>query len=183
MVASELHALRHISSNGSTQSIRRRANLLLHLDEGMTAAHVAKVVGLSVTRVLYWQRQFKKIGMSIFPEGDLATIPEMSAEDESASELTTETKESISSGNKPTDDETKTGGKSTVKKKKKKAGKKAKSKVNDSVESIKLKKKAKKKAKARVAKDKADHLIIKKMKKKEKKKLEKKSGKKKSDKK
>jgi len=50
------------------EPLRRRAQLLLLYNNGLSTAEVAQQLGLSLSRTRYWRRQFMLRGMAIFPE-------------------------------------------------------------------------------------------------------------------
>lgn len=60
-----------------TESQRRRARLLLMLDDGAPTRQAAQAVGISPGRARHWRSQFHRLGMQIFPlEGRGATLAE-----------------------------------------------------------------------------------------------------------
>ena len=54
-------------SEAVSETLRRRAQILLLYDEGRSTREVAQVVGLSPRRTRYWRRQFRLRGMEVFP--------------------------------------------------------------------------------------------------------------------
>jgi|GEM_PF-4048082 len=64
---------------GATESIRRRAEILLRYDEGRSTREVAGLVGLSTSRTGYWRRAYLREGLAIFPEGEPGAAPNAEA--------------------------------------------------------------------------------------------------------
>jgi CHAD domain-containing protein len=58
--------LQEFASSGPTSALRRRALILLLYNEGQPTRQVAQGVGMSMGRVCYWRRQFRRRGMEIF---------------------------------------------------------------------------------------------------------------------
>ncbi len=54
-------------SEALSETLRRRAQILILYDEGRPTREVAQAVGISPRRTRYWRRQFKLKGMKIFP--------------------------------------------------------------------------------------------------------------------
>jgi len=54
-------------SKALSETLRRRAQILILYDEGRSTRAVAQAVGISPRRTRYWRRQFKLKGMTIFP--------------------------------------------------------------------------------------------------------------------
>jgi CHAD domain-containing protein len=55
-----------LAHSGASISERRRAQLLLLYDRGLTTREIAKEVDLSTSRVRYWRRVFETKGLNIF---------------------------------------------------------------------------------------------------------------------
>jgi CHAD domain-containing protein len=58
--------LTELTQSGASISERRRAQLLLLYDRGMTTSEIAKEVQLSPSRVRYWRHSFETKGMEVF---------------------------------------------------------------------------------------------------------------------
>jgi CHAD domain-containing protein len=69
-----------LTQSGSSLSERRRAQLLLLYDRGLTTSEIAKEVDLSPSRVRYWRRSFEIKGMDIFPSLSELDSPKEEAE-------------------------------------------------------------------------------------------------------
>lgn len=54
-------------SEALSETLRRRAQILLLYDKGKSTREVAQAVGISPRRTRYWRRQFQLKGMMIFP--------------------------------------------------------------------------------------------------------------------
>jgi CHAD domain-containing protein len=52
---------------GNNDRYRRRAQVLLLYDSGKLTPEVSAGAGISLNRARFWRRQFRKLGMSIFP--------------------------------------------------------------------------------------------------------------------
>jgi CHAD domain-containing protein/transposase-like protein len=93
--------LRELTTHATSASERRRAQLLLLYDHGLTTSEIAKEVDLSPSRVRYWRRAFEAKGLDIFrslselihaPEG---SIPASEQEARPVSELAPLTPEGL----------------------------------------------------------------------------------------
>ena len=60
-----------ISERATTAAMRRRAEVLLHYDQGLSTQEVAERVELSAGRVRYWRRRYLFEGMQIFAGSEL----------------------------------------------------------------------------------------------------------------
>ncbi len=65
---SQRQLLEKIAAEVKSGPVYRRAQLLLLYGDGKSSEQVSQEVGLSLTQVRYWRRQFLEEGWSIFPE-------------------------------------------------------------------------------------------------------------------
>jgi len=66
-----------LAAQAKTEAQRKRARLLLLLQANQPLEAVATEVGLSTRRVGYWQRQFEKIGLRVFPADAMVSAGRM----------------------------------------------------------------------------------------------------------
>ena len=55
-----------LAAEGATLSLRRRAAIIMLGDEGKNVKEIADSVGLAPSRVQYWLRRYRQIGLDIF---------------------------------------------------------------------------------------------------------------------
>jgi hypothetical protein len=60
--------LEQIRTDASTESVQLRAEILLDLDAGRSAAEIAAQRTSTVQRVLHWRREYLKEGLRMFPQ-------------------------------------------------------------------------------------------------------------------
>ena len=60
--------LRTILETSDSEIDRKRAEILLGFEEGLSMRTVAERVDAPVQRVLYWRREYLKRGLSLFDE-------------------------------------------------------------------------------------------------------------------
>lgn len=64
-----------IAERATTAAMRRRAEVLLLYDQGLSTQEVAEQVGLSASRTRYWRRRYLFEGLQIFAGSELEPLP------------------------------------------------------------------------------------------------------------
>lgn len=82
----DLTLIERLAASGATDTIGKRARLLLLYEEGIKTAEIAEKVDLSPGRVLYWRRRYLKDGMGVF--GDAVNDPADGSELDESSKKT-----------------------------------------------------------------------------------------------
>src|SRR5947207_7825827 len=82
--------LRQLAATGPDQ-VKQRAQVILDWQEGLTAAEIARHVGLSENQIRYLLRLFRQKGLDLFmiddsPPAQVEAAPELSAQVETAPE-------------------------------------------------------------------------------------------------
>lgn len=67
----DLDTISKLAKSDASETLQKRAQLLLGYEEGLKTAEIAEQVDLSPGRVLYWRRRYLRDGMDVF--GDAVT--------------------------------------------------------------------------------------------------------------
>ena len=58
--------LKEIVATSTSDTRRKRAQLLLDIESGLSIREIAEKMGSPVQRVVYWRREYLKRGLSLF---------------------------------------------------------------------------------------------------------------------
>ncbi len=143
----DVHVLEQLAASEQSETIQKRALLLLAYEAGKKTADIAEEVELSPGRVLYWRRRYLKEGLAAFGDAHLGVEEESDEEGEtkplSLAKLTKAARKAKKGGGRKRARKALAGGikaaekrRRTLKKNARRASKKKTSKIKDRLKKL-----------------------------------------------